>query len=396
MAEPHTTKTFLTILSFRSLADDNNNYLFLSSRRRNIAMTAAPVSHLAYPPPSPGWERIVRLNHIVRIGTLTKTGTVVSIDRTNLIAEVRLADTIVLRLPIGLLGPGPTPSSTIIPPPPGGPGAPAASSSSVPQIRESQVAAPAPSSSGAPTVSAIGAGGAASASAEHPIFFEFRTTQRNVLEVSGPPVASYSPSSRDRAVGEFPSSTELRPRGSSPPPNLPVESSFRRQLFAEQESRERQQQGPAGRRDEAGVLFPTIQESAVVSENERNRDGANGDEETQRRRRRGGDAGGAAAAPAPPRGSRPTTRVPATLDDILTQTRRDYLWTQLPRSSPHNLDTKECVMCLLDFEPLETVLRMPCLHSFHEHCVRDWFLARGSCPVCSLDVCEIYMHTRDS
>lgn len=48
----------------------------------------------------------------------------------------------------------------------------------------------------------------------------------------------------------------------------------------------------------------------------------------------------------------------------------------------------ECIICLEDYESgVSTVLRLPCDHDFHEHCIRKWLLTRKkTCPICKMDI----------
>ncbi|CAD7965627.1 unnamed protein product [Amoebophrya sp. A25] len=78
------------------------------------------------------------------------------------------------------------------------------------------------------------------------------------------------------------------------------------------------------------------------------------------------------------------------LEALLRQTERDYVWNQLPRT-PYiqgGSAPKECVLCLVDFESEDLVVRMPCLHTFHVACVEEWVTTNGTCPTCSLDICS--------
>ncbi|KAG6538149.1 hypothetical protein ZIOFF_003261 [Zingiber officinale] len=41
-----------------------------------------------------------------------------------------------------------------------------------------------------------------------------------------------------------------------------------------------------------------------------------------------------------------------------------------------------CSICLDDFEVMTQALAMPCGHSFHEGCLKEWLRRRNSCPLC--------------
>jgi len=54
-----------------------------------------------------------------------------------------------------------------------------------------------------------------------------------------------------------------------------------------------------------------------------------------------------------------------------------------------------CVICIADFEPGETLARLPCGHFFHVECVNHWLAENGHCPLrCSGIV--LPPHDRDS
>ncbi|KAJ8263604.1 hypothetical protein COCON_G00160610 [Conger conger] len=46
----------------------------------------------------------------------------------------------------------------------------------------------------------------------------------------------------------------------------------------------------------------------------------------------------------------------------------------------------KCPVCLLEFEELETVRKMPCQHFFHAGCILPWLGKTNSCPLCRLEL----------
>lgn len=46
----------------------------------------------------------------------------------------------------------------------------------------------------------------------------------------------------------------------------------------------------------------------------------------------------------------------------------------------------ECVICFVKFEKEETVLKLPCTHSFHERCIKRWFRIHNTCPYCRFEI----------
>lgn len=42
----------------------------------------------------------------------------------------------------------------------------------------------------------------------------------------------------------------------------------------------------------------------------------------------------------------------------------------------------ECCVCMSDFETGDEVISMPCGHSFHDACIKQWLNTNRTCPVC--------------
>ena len=51
-----------------------------------------------------------------------------------------------------------------------------------------------------------------------------------------------------------------------------------------------------------------------------------------------------------------------------------------------------CTICLLDYEPGNEILKLPCNHSFHSICVGKWLETNAICPLCKSNVKE-YLNT---
>jgi len=52
---------------------------------------------------------------------------------------------------------------------------------------------------------------------------------------------------------------------------------------------------------------------------------------------------------------------------------------KLPEGSP--IISKECVICLEEFEVGTAIARLPCLCYFHRACIDSWFKKGRACPV---------------
>lgn len=49
-------------------------------------------------------------------------------------------------------------------------------------------------------------------------------------------------------------------------------------------------------------------------------------------------------------------------------------------------DKKECVICLGEFDPGESLTTLPCVHIFHTDCIKSWLQSHNHCPVCKYEI----------
>jgi hypothetical protein len=52
------------------------------------------------------------------------------------------------------------------------------------------------------------------------------------------------------------------------------------------------------------------------------------------------------------------------------------------------LNGDPCIVCQADFEAEDPVVQLPCLHVFHEECLRPWLSRKKCCPFCSAEVTQ--------
>lgn len=45
-------------------------------------------------------------------------------------------------------------------------------------------------------------------------------------------------------------------------------------------------------------------------------------------------------------------------------------------------DKSECKICMCEYEENEEIKILPCIHSFHTHCIDTWIKKNYNCPVC--------------
>ncbi|XP_014674389.1 PREDICTED: RING finger protein 11-like [Priapulus caudatus] len=43
---------------------------------------------------------------------------------------------------------------------------------------------------------------------------------------------------------------------------------------------------------------------------------------------------------------------------------------------------RECVICMYEFQYGDTVRFLPCMHTYHTHCIDDWLMRSFTCPSC--------------
>ena len=51
-----------------------------------------------------------------------------------------------------------------------------------------------------------------------------------------------------------------------------------------------------------------------------------------------------------------------------------------------NNDSKNCSICLENFKIDDKVIYLPCIHFFHEMCIKNWIIRKQFCPVCKLEI----------
>ncbi|KAK3132820.1 hypothetical protein QOZ80_6AG0528190 [Eleusine coracana subsp. coracana] len=49
-------------------------------------------------------------------------------------------------------------------------------------------------------------------------------------------------------------------------------------------------------------------------------------------------------------------------------------------------NTEQCVICRVEFEEGESLVALPCKHSYHPECINQWLQINKVCPMCSAEV----------
>lgn len=59
----------------------------------------------------------------------------------------------------------------------------------------------------------------------------------------------------------------------------------------------------------------------------------------------------------------------------------------LPRVPAKDAGVSECSVCLVSFEPNQSVVKLPCSHCFHHACISKWLTqCKNTCPLCSAPI----------
>jgi E3 ubiquitin-protein ligase BIG BROTHER-like protein len=49
-------------------------------------------------------------------------------------------------------------------------------------------------------------------------------------------------------------------------------------------------------------------------------------------------------------------------------------------------NAEQCVICRVEFEEGESLIALPCKHSYHPECINQWLQINKVCPMCSAEV----------
>ncbi|XP_008561009.1 E3 ubiquitin-protein ligase RNF38 isoform X2 [Microplitis demolitor] len=67
---------------------------------------------------------------------------------------------------------------------------------------------------------------------------------------------------------------------------------------------------------------------------------------------------------------------------------------QLPsykfNAETHQGDQTNCVVCMCDFEPPQSLRVLPCSHEFHSKCIDKWLKSNRTCPICRGDAADYF------
>ena len=49
-------------------------------------------------------------------------------------------------------------------------------------------------------------------------------------------------------------------------------------------------------------------------------------------------------------------------------------------------EKKKCTICLENFEKLNKIINLSCLHMFHDECIKKWLKNNNYCPICKNEI----------
>ena len=73
-------------------------------------------------------------------------------------------------------------------------------------------------------------------------------------------------------------------------------------------------------------------------------------------------------------------------DDIESRLIRSTICDNLPTHKCGKKEKGQCSICMEDYKTRESMITLPCFHTFHETCCRKWIAERAVCPVCMTEV----------
>ena len=73
-------------------------------------------------------------------------------------------------------------------------------------------------------------------------------------------------------------------------------------------------------------------------------------------------------------------------NDLESRLIRSTICDNLPTHKCGKKEKGQCSICMEDYKTRESMITLPCFHTFHETCCRKWIAERAVCPVCMTEV----------
>lgn len=78
------------------------------------------------------------------------------------------------------------------------------------------------------------------------------------------------------------------------------------------------------------------------------------------------------------------------LQQIQRQSLVEAIRAQLPVTPwAKDAEAETCPLCLEEYSPGDSVMRLTCFHAFHKSCLDPWLDKNPTCPSCKLDLCDL-------
>lgn len=68
-----------------------------------------------------------------------------------------------------------------------------------------------------------------------------------------------------------------------------------------------------------------------------------------------------------------------------------HLPTGIYDTGGESRSTRECVICMIEFSKGDSIRFLPCLHTYHVHCIDDWLMRSFICPSC-MEPVDVALH----
>lgn len=74
--------------------------------------------------------------------------------------------------------------------------------------------------------------------------------------------------------------------------------------------------------------------------------------------------------------------------DTYAEVKRMTLCDKFPIHKCRKKEKGDCSICMDTFKTRESIITLPCFHTFHEICCRQWIKEKSVCPICMIDVSQ--------
>ena len=65
---------------------------------------------------------------------------------------------------------------------------------------------------------------------------------------------------------------------------------------------------------------------------------------------------------------------------------RKTICDTLPTHKCNKREEGQCSICMEHYQVRQSIITLPCFHTFHENCCRKWIAEKAVCPICMTEV----------